>query len=117
MVSESRIQAEVRAVLSQRDATTRCWRNMVGAGMIHGAYMTFGLGVGSADLVGIHKALITPEMVGSYIGRFFAVEVKTPKGRLSDEQKAWAKTIQSFGGIVEVCRSKEDAEDLLKRLG
>ncbi len=116
-MSESRIQAQVRAVLSHRDADTRVWRNNVGKGMlVNGSWVEWGLQVGSSDLIGIHRCLITQEMVGSHIGRFFGVEIKTPVGRLSDEQKTWIKTIRSFDGIAEVCRSKEEAQALLKRM-
>lgn len=115
--SESRIQSQVRAVLSHRDSDTRVWRNSVGAGKLeNGQYVKWGLQVGSSDLIGIHRCLITEDMVGSSIGRFFGVEIKTPVGRLTREQKIWIETIRSFGGIAEVCRSPEEAMDLLKRM-
>ncbi len=117
-MSESRIQAQIRAVLSGREAKSRIWRNSVGGAKLEdGSYITYGLGKGSADLIGIYKVLITPDMVGQEIGRFLAVEVKTPIGRLSPEQKAWLKAVQSYGGIAEVCRSETEAQALLKRLG
>ncbi len=117
MPSESRIQAQIRAVLSSREAKSRVWRNSVGgAKLADGSYIKYGLGVGSADLIGIFKRIITPEMVGEEFGQFVAVEVKTAIGRLSDEQKAWLKTVKAFGGIAEVCRSAEDAKILLERL-
>ncbi len=84
--------------------------------MASGQYVKYGLQKGSSDLIGIHKVLITQEMVGTYIGRFFGVEIKTPEGRLSREQKIWIQTIRNFGGIAEVCRSEEDAVALLKRM-
>lgn len=116
-MSESRIQAQVRAVLSHRDAETRVWRNNVGKGLLeNGSWVEWGLQVGSSDLIGIHRCLITQEMVGSHIGKMFCVEIKTPIGRLTREQKIWIETIRSFGGIAEVCRSKEEAEALLKKL-
>lgn len=117
-MSESRIQAQIRAVLSSREAKSRVWRNNVGgAELKDGSYIKYGLGVGSADLIGIFKRIITPDMVGSLFGQFVAVEVKTPIGRLSKEQKAWLKAVQSMGGVAEVCRSAEDAKNLLERLG
>ncbi len=116
-MSESRIQAQVRAVLSHREAETRVWRNNVGEGeMASGHYVKYGLQKGSSDLIGIHRCLITEAMVGSYLGRFFGVEIKTPVGRLTREQKIWIQTIRNFGGIAEVCRSAEEAEALLKRM-
>lgn len=114
-MSESAIQARVRAILSHRDSPARVWRNNIGVTPV--TYIKYGLGVGSADLVGIYQRTISEDMVGQVIGQFLGVEVKTPIGRLSKEQKAWIKTIQGFGGIAEVCRSEQDAINLLKRLG
>lgn len=124
--TESRIQAQVRAVLSHREADTRVYRNNVGKGHIaarecgyckkNGSWVQWGLQVGSSDLIGIHRCLITESMVGSYIGRFFAAEIKTEVGRLSKEQKIWKQTIERFGGIAETIRSEEQAKELLVRL-
>ncbi len=116
-MSESRIQAQVRAVLSQRDATTRVWRNNVGGGIVNGHWIDWGLQKGSSDLVGIHRHIVTENDIGTDIGRFFCVEIKTPTGRMRPEQKKWIEVIKSFGGIAEICRSKEEAEELLRRLG
>ena len=47
--------------------------------------------VGSADIIGVQPVTITPEMVGKVIGQAIAIEVKTPKGRQSEEQKRASK--------------------------
>lgn len=104
---EQLIQAKIMAVLNQRDAPCRVWRNNVG--MLRdsrGVPVRYGLAPGSADLIGL--VLKT--------GQFLAVEVKTPIGRLSPEQKAWLETIRRFGGIAEVMRTVEDAEAFVRRL-
>tara|TARA_R110000824_G_scaffold95471_2_gene229591 strand:- start:577 stop:942 length:366 start_codon:yes stop_codon:yes gene_type:complete len=44
------------------------------------------------------------------------LEVKTPKGRLSPNQKAAHKLLTGVGCIVEVVRSIEETEEALKRL-
>lgn len=41
------------------------------------------------------------------------VEMKTAKGSLSDEQKAWVKKLAKAGNRVEVCRSFEAARDVI----
>ncbi len=63
-----------------------------------------GLCKGSSDLIGLTSQ-----------GIFFAIEVKTPKGRTSKEQDAFIKRIQEQGGIAGVARSPQDALDLLSR--
>ncbi len=124
---ESEIQAKCRAVLSHRAAGTRVFRNNTGKGKIaardcaycqkNGSWIEWGLSVGSSDLIGIHRHLVTEDDVGEHLGLFFGAEIKTPKGKVSPEQEVWQKTIRQFGGISEILRSEEDAITLLKRLG
>lgn len=75
------------------------FRNNVGQ-MIDkdGRCVVFGLGKGSADLIGM------------WSGRFLAIEVKTPIGRLSPEQKLYQQLIESKGGIYVVLRSVAEAQ-------
>lgn len=115
---EHLIQQKVRAILNAPGAVTRVWRNNVGATKTEsGGWIEYGLAPGSADLIGIKKVLITPEMVGETFGRFFSVEMKTPTGRLSTAQKIWAATISKFGGIATCWRSEQDAADFLAAKG
>lgn len=107
---ETLIQSKIRAVLNRRDSPCRVWRNNVGGYYSpEGRWIDYGLCKGSADLIGLERVLITPEMVGSVFARFLPVEVKTHRGRLSDEQKIWHEVVRSFGGDVETMRSEEDA--------
>ena len=53
---------------------------------------------GLSDLVGY-----TPE------GKFFALEIKTPAGRASDEQYAFIENCYRSGAIAGFARSVEDA--------
>ena len=75
------------------------WRNNVGRARFGAAWVAFGLGKGSADLVGFLR--------GS--GRAFALEVKTVTGRLSPEQRAWHRAWSEAGGFVACVRSVEEA--------
>lgn len=63
-----------------------------------------GLTVGSSDLIGITST-----------GKFFAIEVKTKKGRVSKEQATFINHVNKSGGIAGVARSPQDALDLLTR--
>jgi hypothetical protein len=40
---------------------------------------------------------------------FTSIEVKTPTGRVSPEQRQWLEAVQAAGGIAGVARSVEDA--------
>ena len=56
--------------------------------------------VGSADIIGVQPVTITADMVGKVIGQaIVTIEVKTPKGRQSEEQKNWQKAFEQHGGI------------------
>lgn len=74
-----------------------------------------GLGLGSADLVGVEMVKITEDMVGQTFARFLAVEVKTATGRVRPEQEAWLGTIRKLGGEAHVMRSPQDAASFLAR--
>lgn len=47
------------------------------------------------------------------VGVFVAFEIKTPRGRLTDEQRMFGELVQRRGGFFAVLRSVEDAEQAL----
>jgi hypothetical protein len=51
--------------------------------------------------------------VGQRVAVFTSIEVKTPTGRVSPEQRQWLETVQAAGGIAGVARSVNDASALL----
>lgn len=57
----------------------------------------FGL-PGSADIFGIMQPS----------GRFLAIEVKAPKGRVTEEQKRFLGMVRAMGGVAIVARSVEE---------
>jgi hypothetical protein len=113
--AETALQREIMLALSEAGCTV--WRNNTGAAhngrVIHKSgstvtladsrMITYGLCVGSADLIGIR-----PD------GRFIAIEVKTPKGRVTSEQERFIFHIQLMGGIAGVARSVDDALTLIR---
>lgn len=114
---EQLIQSEIMGVLNHRDSPCRVWRNNVGGYYdATGRYVTYGLSVGSSDLIGGARITITPEMVGKTVFVFLADEIKTPKGRLTDEQIAFLRTVRALGGIPANHRSKQDAIDFVEKV-
>jgi hypothetical protein len=75
------------------------WRNNVGvATAASGNTIRYGVGGdGGSDLIGIYK------------GKFLAVEVKTPTGRLTENQKRYIELVNKKGGIAFVATSEEEA--------
>lgn len=100
MARESTIQAQIRATLN-RDGRCRLFRNSVGYDA--GNRVRYGLSTGSPDLVGVLRN-----------GICFAIECKTPRGRLSPEQAAWWRAAAKWGIRGGVAHSVEEALQLLE---
>lgn len=80
----------------------RLWRVNVGVARTpDGGMMRFGL-PGMADLSGIVAC-----------GRRLEIEVKGPKGRLTEQQEAWGRCISALGGLYLVARSAEEVATFL----
>lgn len=77
-------------------------------------YIKYGLAKGSADLIGIHRVLITPEMVGTFIGKFLSAEIKSEDGAVRKEQLIWRELIRRFGGESVIWRDPSEAEAYLR---
>ena len=111
LTSEAQVQNQRRLMASKRGG--RLWRNNKGVlPDARGVPVRFGLmndspalgkKLRSPDLVGIHRVLITPEMVGTVIGQWDSEEVKKPgwvyKGTEHERaQLACGELILSLGG-------------------
>jgi hypothetical protein len=103
-MTEGQIQDAVRLALNDERACW--WRNNIGTAVLTGgARVRYGVGnPGGADLLGL------------FAGRFVAVEVKTPAGRLTEDQRRFQHLVERKGGVYAVCRGADDARALLVRL-
>lgn len=94
---ESQLQDEIRLALG-RIPGLALFRNNIGLADVHGRKIRFGVGgPGGADLIGL------------YNGRFVAVEIKTPRGKQTEEQQTFQRLVESKGGAYVVLRSVDDA--------
>jgi hypothetical protein len=106
-MTERDIQAAIRLALgARRDVVL--WRNNVGLAEHHGQRVRYGLTEGSADLIGLVR-------MASGLGRFFALEIKTLKGRLQPAQKMWLELVRDYGGFAAVVRSEDEAVAAVER--
>lgn len=70
--------------------------------VLHRNRVTYGLGVGSPDIIG---------HVG---GRFLGLEAKTGKARRNPEQRKWHDIERRRGAVVEVIRSVGDMHEVVR---
>ena len=107
MRPEAVLMKRIRVALA-KDGRARVVPNFVGS-MVPSANrdshpVTVGLGIGSADLVGMLRS-----------GRVFALEIKTPTGKVSAEQARWLVAVRAWGGFAAVVRSPEEAIAAVER--
>jgi hypothetical protein len=97
-VTEGDVRQAIEIALNKQ-GLVRVFLNAQYSGPARGGYTRAGLGTGTADLVGY--------VLGS--GRFFALEVKTLVGKVSDEQREWLAQTNREGGYAAVVRGPEEA--------
>lgn len=104
LMNELQIQNQIRLAIGQLPDVV-IWRNESGVAEHRGRYVRYGLQKGSSDLIGT----LAP------YGRFLALEVKTPNGRISKEQKLFLDLVRRQGGFACVVRSAEEALSAIER--
>ena len=103
-MTESQITPDILIALNDPDLVV--WRNNIGmAWMKNGQPVKFGVGgPGGADYIGVFR------------GRFIAIELKTPGGRQSADQRTHQQLVERKGGIYRILRSVDDAYAFLAEL-
>lgn len=107
-----------------------CFRNNVGLGwsgrLVHqdrlkgtvtladARPVKFGLAPGSGDVIGWRVVTVTTDMVGKKAALFLSVEVKTDKGRATDQQKHFMHVVNEAGGVAGIVRSPDEAASLIE---
>ena len=101
MTEEHASQNAIRIALSEY-ATV--FRANVGSGVTYdGRHFETGLPNGFSDLFGFRHS----------DGKIFFIEVKTPSGRLSKDQKNFLEKMRNYGAIAGVARSVDDALSII----
>lgn len=92
-MTESEIKRQIKAYL---DRLPGCQATVVQLGSIGGRTNS---ARGMADIIGVYR------------GRFFAIEVKTPKGVVAPHQQRYIDDVNRAGGLAFVARSLDDVMD------
>lgn len=108
-MSEARALRAIRLAIGGRNDVV-LWRNSTGVAEYVDRHershrVPYGLCPGAADLIGIIKPC----------GRFLAIEVKGPRGRLSKEQERFLALIKRSGGVAGVARTEAEAHALVDK--
>lgn len=96
---------DARLVLGSGERIELCHRDVL---LRNARPITMGLHKGSSDLIGYRSIEITEDMVDTTIAQFVAIEVKTPRGRTTPEQRNFIDVVNAAGGFAIVARSEED---------
>ena len=111
MSNEAFVQNKIR--LAVGTGAVRLFRNNTGALLDQsGRLVKFGLCKGSSDLIGFKTITITPDMVGSKIAVFSAIEVKD-KGKTTVDHRKFIDIITKSGGFAGVAKDVTDAKKIL----
>ena len=73
-----------------------------------------GLPKGFSDLLVINSVEITPNMVGKKMAIASFIEVKTPKGKPTEQQINFIERMQELGAKAGIARSPDDAIEILR---
>jgi hypothetical protein len=98
-LTESQIQKQCLDLL--RHNGYFAWRNHVQSVKMTGARAP-NPAKGSSDIFAIKQSL------------FYAIEVKTPTGKVSSDQYTWLRKASQYGAIAMVVRSVEELQGFLK---
>jgi hypothetical protein len=109
---EAELGRKIQVALCQAGA--RVWRNNVGMGWI-GEPVHCDKDVILKNARPLHSGLCenSSDFIGIFKGRFLAVEIKTPSGRVKPGQQLFIDMVNANGGIAFVARSVEEAEEKL----
>lgn len=107
----------LRTVLQHATSLKARWfRNNVGRLRdARGKYVTYGLCVGSSDIIGWTPVVVTPAMVGRTVAVFTALECKVGARTTTVEQVAFLATVQAHGGIAAVVRQIADVDRAIEQ--
>lgn len=98
---ESDVMREARKWLAEQP-DIRVWRNNTGKLKDeNGRLVTYGLSVGSSDLIGLIRVPANgyDKSQTQYVARFLAIELKQPGKKPTEDQERFLETVRKDGGV------------------
>lgn len=93
----------------------KLYRNNRGVAQYGNQLVRYGVGPkGGADWIGYVSVVITPEMVGTKIAQFAAVEAKRPGEKADENQQTFIDGVKAAGGKAGVATSAAEAKAILE---
>jgi len=78
-----------------------------------GTFVHFGVfSPGGSDLIGFLPVVITPEMVGTKVAVFTAIEIKIGRTATTPQQLNFIKTVKQNGGIAAIIHDSVTESEL-----
>lgn len=114
-MTESDIKRTILLRLGARPDTL-VWNHPTGcARAMHPPHQVITYGcVGSPDIIGCKSVTIPHSWVGRQVGLAIGVEVKTPTGRQSEQQRKFQAAWTARGGLYILATSADEAEEGLQ---
>jgi hypothetical protein len=72
----------------------------------YGRFITYGLGIGSSDLIGV-------KLRADGVGQMVAIEVKLPGKKPTLEQRDFLIMVEAMGGLSGIAHSVQEAKAIL----
>jgi hypothetical protein len=113
--------SKLRTVTTFRNNTAQAWvgipvaRNATKITLAEYRPLHAGLCKGSSDLIGWTVVEVTPEMVGTKLAVFTAIEVKSATGKVRPEQLIFIEQVNKAGGFAGIARGPVEAVNIVNR--
>lgn len=109
---EDSLQASVATFLDRALPTTSWWTATANGAFLGGDKRRRSMQAGRLKRTGVKSG--TPDLLLLCDGIFYAIELKTEKGKANDNQLSAMDTIAGAGGKPTIARSVEDVERFLR---
>ncbi len=72
---------------------------------------------GCSDIIGVVKRTLPWGMASTWIGQFFALEIKRPLAEPTAPQRAFLDKVQALGGLAVCIHSLDELQEFFKEKG